>query len=217
MHLNIKIFITVIVSTVLLISCSKEEIQSDQLNQYVFAPCQSCSYFPWCDKSTFTYIDSVGTNEETVEYDYRDLGDTIIDNLTYTASLVNYFNDTAFHLCDQNQTTVVYPDGNGQLLKYTLLKSDEPKGSTWRDSFPGNSALHHIDYTLTAKAFNWRVGSNNFSDVINVKETVYKINPNDTVINSCFYARNVGLIEKISTDNRGFQLYRRLISSYSFQ
>lgn len=68
-----------------------------------------------------------------------------------------------------------------------------------------------------AKAFNWRVGSYFFYDVINVKEKIYKINPADTINNSCFYARNVGLVEKITTDRRGFQTYHRVISSYSFQ
>jgi hypothetical protein len=175
--------------------------------------CKASPYFPVCTGSEYNYTDtrgalSVGTAlGAPTNYTLTYLGDTTIETKTYqkikgTGNLVTYFNSnngalTQIILNQDRQTNTAVP-----FYKFTIVKSNEPVGATWRDvlTLPNDPNEIH-DYTVIAKGLTKTVFGINYNDVIQIREDITSANYGTSpyIYKNQYFAKGVGLIECITS------------------
>ena len=104
--------------------------------------------------------------------------------------------------------------------KFTLVKSNEPVGTTWRDVLPiPNNQTEINEYTIIAKGLTRTVAGITYNNVIQLRQevssTYYGTTPYMHI--DQYMAKGVGLIESISySDFNGvssIMVHHKLISS----
>ena len=177
--------------------------------------CKACSYQPWCDGSTYNYIDTTdgvaGPAAETIEI----LGDTMIGMggsiMHYDVTLTNA-GDTVYHNCDsvnQISTLILNINQGGAFtqVKSVLIKSNLPVGGTWTDNTTISGAPVTINYSIIAKQISRTVLGTTYNNVIKIHQTIVasiSLFPplpaqNITVTEADFYYQSgIGLIESLT-------------------
>ncbi len=233
---NVALIATITVFT----SCQKDfseeygnlqtTIASDNTNNLGVNNCKANPYFPVCTGSAYNYTETRGSiapgnelgapNNYTLQY----LGDTTIENKIYQkiksyGSVVVFYNNTDAVLSQIVLNENIQTNGTVPYYKYTLVKSNEPVGATWRDvlSLPANQTETN-DYTIVAKGITRTVFGITYNDVIHVRQDVrYSLYGNSIYNHSDKYmAKGIGLIENITyDDSNGGNVFshRKLISS----
>ena len=173
--------------------------------------CKACSYQPWCDGSSYNYIDTTDGVPGPVAETITILGDTMIGSggsiMHYDLTLTNA-GDTVYHNCDSiNQiSTLILKINQGGVstqVKSVLIKSNLPVGGTWTETATVSGLNISINYSILAKAISRTVPANTFNDVIKVRQTISAtIIPGfpATQVSQVdyYYARAVGLIESLT-------------------
>ncbi len=187
--------------------------------------CKSCVYQPWCDGSTYTYIDtSFGGSAATSTSTLDIVADTTIDGKVFSKTLAE--GNTSYHNCTNGITTVIgyqLPATGGTVEKIvnTFLKENDAVGSTWTDNnVNGTGQTVVYDYEIIAKGFNHTVLGVTYNDVIQVHQTssieVPILGNIVTSESDYYYARNIGLIESLITESlTGTMVLHRVLQSYN--
>ncbi len=231
--------ITALAAIAMLTSCQKdfsEEYGTAQTttitntNDLGVNNCKASPYFPVCTGSAYNYTESRGAiapgnelgapNNYTLQY----LGDTTIENKIYQkiksyGTVVVFYNSTDAVLSQIVLNENVQTNGAIPYYKFTLVKSNEPVGATWRDvlSLPANQTETN-DYTIIAKGITRTVFGTTYNDVIHIRQDVrYSLYGNTIYTHMDKYmAKGIGLIESITYDDlNGGNVFshRKLVSS----
>jgi len=213
----VNVFLYLLLVIVFVISCTKDV--SQETGQLPGIPnsssvsCKSCNFYPWCQESSYTYIDSTSFGKDTLNYYYQFLYDTTINGVIYTSTLLN-FQDTVFHNCDNYITTLLIPSAPHFLENHTILKSALSTGATWENTFPANQVINNIQYKILTKSTTRKVAATNFIDVMSVQENAF-FDTSLITSSTVYYARGVGEIERITKSKTAESLARKYITSYN--
>jgi hypothetical protein len=233
-------FIVAIASAALFTSCQKDFSEeygtiSQSINTATAASlgsnnCKASAYFPICSGSEYHYTDtrgrlSLGSSVGApIDYTLTYLGDTTIDRLIYqkikgTGNQVSFYNNgngalTQLILNRNSLTNAAVP-----YYKFTIVKSNEPVGATWRDVIllPNDPSEIH-DYTIIAKGLTRTVFGITYNDVIQIRENISSANYGTApylYINQ-YMAKGVGLIESVSSNDlagTSIMVHRKLMSA----
>ncbi len=173
--------------------------------------CKACSYQPWCDGSTYNYIDTTDGVPGPVAETITILGDTMIGSggsiMHYDVTLTNA-GDTVYHNCDSiNQISTlilnINQGGVSTRVKSVLIKSNLPVGGTWTETATVSGLNISINYSIIAKGISRTVPYGTFYDVIHVRQrisaTIIPGFPATQVSQvDYYYANAVGLIESLT-------------------
>jgi hypothetical protein len=233
-------FIAAIAAVALFTSCQKDfseeyaVLQSTttttNTNALGVNNCKASPYFPVCTGSSYNYTETRGSiapgnqlgapNNYTLEY----IGDTTIENKIYQkiksyVTQVVFYNSTDGVLSQIILNENTQTNGSIPYYKFTIVKSNESVGATWRDvlSLPSNQTETN-DYTIIAKGITRTVFGITYNDVIHVRQDVrYSLYGNSIYTHYDKYmAKGIGLIESITYDDlNGGNVFshRKLVSS----
>jgi hypothetical protein len=220
-----KSFLLVVIVTSLLTSCQKEISEeivpappptTDTTNTpggdtTSNLPCKECLYMPLCDKSWFTYVDSVsGAPEKESTTNFNLVKDTSIQGLKYNVYKDAAGNQSYYHCSGGvvkafSIAPVTTPTGTIMVTTIiTPLKYEEAVGGTWKDEIevksppPALSTFNTYNYTMISKNGTLVVKSKTYTDVIKVKQetvSVYDGIEMSTITQYYYYAKGVGLIK----------------------
>ncbi len=211
-----KYILGTITLLIVVFSCTKEKSQeNNQLPGVANNPtgdCKSCAFYPWCDESTYTYVDTTASGITTTDYNYLFLSDTTINGVDYKVT-DNGAGEIVYHNCTNNVTSFLTYDFGNNLVLHTTLKESLPVGGNWLDYFPGNPIANSTQYKINNKSITRNVNGNLFVDVTLVQERSFL----DTVLvtnSNVYYARGVGEIERVVKDISGQQISHRILTSY---
>ncbi|MFT3933381.1 MAG: hypothetical protein QM726_07200 [Chitinophagaceae bacterium] len=189
--------------------------------------CKACVYFPMCDGSQYSYIDTISGAASVRTSTIKIAKDTTIDSKSfqkvYTAespSTYQYYN------CTDGLTRIIAYNGttlNGNtitVIDLRLISANQPVGTTWTDKIT-NPLGQEVDYvnTIKSKGISKTVNGQTFSDVIFVEvETGVNAPPIgyfNTNITEYYYAKGVGLVETVLRDaTTGAIFQHSVIKSY---
>lgn len=202
-------------------SCEKEFSTENGITPggNVGSGCKSCSYIPWCNGSTYTYIDTAfGGAATTVNSSLNIVGDTVINGLVYSKTVVD--GETSYHNCNNGVTTIGQNDGTGLALA-TFLKENLAVGATWTDLIPIGGGANQTDaYKIISKGGSRTVLGVTYNDVIHVQLIssieVPFIGNLETGKEENYYANNIGLIDSYITESiTGTLVLHRVLQSYN--
>lgn len=190
----------------------------------VIGGCKSCTYQPWCDGSTYTYIDTSGGTASTRNGNIDIIGDTTIDGRVYSVTLTN--GNRSYHNCTNGVTTVIAyesttPGAPPEKLVNTFLQENAAVGATWSDVNPTGTGQNIIfEYEIISKGGSRTVLGVTYNDVIHVKQIssieVPIFGLLETSNADYYYARDIGLIESEIFDSLiGSQLLHSVLQSYN--
>lgn len=193
--------------------------------------CKASPYFPVCTGSEYHYTDTRGaistdnTQGAPSNYTLTYFGDSTIENKTYQKikginNQVTFFNSTygvltqiVLNLNPQSNIAVPY-------YKFTIVKSNEPVGATWRDVLViPNNPNEISDHTIVAKGLTRTVGGITYNDVIQIRQDITSATYGTTPYMHIdqYMAKGVGLIESVSySDYNGassIMVHHKLVSA----
>lgn len=197
--------------------------------------CKECLYMPLCDKSWFTYVDSVaGTPEKESTLNMNFVKDTTVLGLSYRVFKDATGKQTYYH-CSGGVVKaftvqpVTTPTGTIIVTAViTPLKYEEPVGGTWKDEIevksppPALSTFNTYNYTMVSKNGTLVVKGKTYTDVIKVKQetvSVYGGVEMSTILQYYYYAKGIGFIksEMETEDLFGVTLgYYRMLKEYHY-
>lgn len=189
------------------------------------ANCKSCSYQPYCNGSTYTFVDSSiagapTTNTTTINI----VADTIIDGRTYQKFTENGV--SGYYNCTNGVASVMVfqapPTSGGAPVRITttLVKANEPVGATWVDNNINTLGQGFIyNSTIISKGGSRVVLGTTYNDVIHVRFTSeMQVPVLGTIVMSTtnsYFANNIGLIETNTKDETmGMMMMNRVLQSY---
>ena len=198
-----------IIIAVVLFSCSKPFSSETFVPATDYGICKDCKFNPWCEGSEYTYTDSASGGVNMLNYQI--IGDTTIDGTEYQVTLLAD-NDTVYHNCSLNTTKIGFYNGIDMTFQ-TKLKADAAIGETWTDTLPNFPSYNSIHYTLANRLLNRTVAGRLFIDVIVVKE-VYKFDGVSVGSADIYYAKGIGMIDRIAKDPAGTVQERTYLEDY---
>jgi hypothetical protein len=188
--------------------------------------CKACDYMPTCEGSTYTYIDSVPSYGSTLRNaDYLSVSDTSIGGLAYRR-IISPGGYSYYNCVNGTTTMLVYnmaPTITGTYIpvpfQHIVLESNAAIGASWSSNV-ANSYGQNFSYVyyIAEKGIARTVLDSVYSQVIHVNTAIHLISGGtNTIIGSedFYYARNVGLIERDSSDNNGTIKAQTFLQSYS--
>jgi hypothetical protein len=186
--------------------------------------CKNCIYYPVCSGSVYNYSDTsngsgIGVaNSFTLLY----VKDTTIENKVYQKMTGAGQQNTYFN-CTAGVSTTIVLNGVTQggttlpYVKITTLKANEPVGASYSDVITNQGQDATYTYTIVSKGSPRTVAGRTYSDVIHVHQQI-TVDFLGTIVPSgqseYYFAKGVGLIESISTDDfSGTQLLHHVLVS----
>jgi len=208
-------------------SCQKEiNFEDGLLTGGSSANCKSCSYQPYCNGSTYTYVDSsIAGPPTTTTTTINIVADTVIDGKTFQKFSENGV--SGYYNCTNAVATVMVfqaPAGSGGAplkITTTLVKANEPVGATWTDNNVNAQGQGFIyNSSIISKGGSRVVLGTTYNDVIHVRFTTEMQVPLlGTVVVSTtnsYFANNVGLIETNTKDEMlGMVMMNRVLQSHN--
>ena len=208
-----RTFLSAIFSLAILItitSCQKE-VNGDLAPIIPVVPitdtttCKSCTYYPFCDSTTYTFIDTVGGTANTLVQSLSIIGDTIVDGMRFNrARTSNTPNDpVSYQNCTAGVSTIFGFPQPGNRITTTILKENEPVGTRWSNDNMNAGQTFTYNWEIISKNLTHTVLTVPYSNVIQVhlKVTAVVSGINFTAAESdYFYAPNIGLIDNINFD-----------------
>lgn len=127
--------------------------------------CKECEYYPVCNGSYFTYIDSIYPGAPVTYTDtIRALGDTTMGGLVFKKlqRISSRYPSIEYFSCKDGLYRVRgrYGWGQGTVV---FLKPAEPVGATWNQVIPGGTSLN---FTVKGKGMTMRINNTTYTDVI---------------------------------------------------
>jgi len=201
-------------------SCDKETSEENGLlpGQTInTSNCKACAYFPWCDQSVYTYSDTITGGGVSSSVQVLTVGgDTTIAGTVYHISNLSG-TGAIFQNCSAGTTTELTPNPVGQTQDIPLKESGAV-GDHWEVSQSISGVATTYKYAVVAKGIARTVAGVIFPDVIQVQkitETEVAGVPFPVFSEDYFYARGVGLIERITADGvTGTQVSHRVLLNY---
>lgn len=160
------------------------------------------SYYPYENGSIYTYLDSIPGESVTITKSAILIsGDTTIDGKIFSKSKAGRSSTFEYYNSAAGITTLVSFKGKDKLTT-TVLKANEPVGTTWKDIFSNAGVPTTYEWKIVAKGINRIVHGFTYSNVIQVHLLGYAEMPVQGKVlfadSDYYYAPNVGLIENIS-------------------
>ena len=206
MLMKIRNVIILFVIAMLIISCQKELSFGDTIGAGTTTPCKTCSYIPFCNGASYTYIDTTAGTGTTSIQTISVVKDTTIDGKIFQ-KFSNPGSDGYYNCTSGISTIIAYqvPTSGGTVMKIEQieLKANEPVGATWSNTII-NGIGQNVDYNykIVAKGASKLVLGINYSDVIQVHlKTSITVPVLGTIVvgeSDYFYANNIGLIDNIN-------------------
>lgn len=196
----------------------------------VTANCKACNYVPYCDGSTYTYIDTTATGvNPPVTQALTYLTDSIIDGKIFKKFTVSNSAGNTFYNCTGGVSTSLVLNGTSiggttiPVVKIVMLKANSPVGTTWQDTIPltgGATAIYTS--SIIAKGISRTVLSNTFSDVIHMRQEGNLVIPglgsSPFSTGDNYFAKDVGLVESLilnTTSTPATLNLHRVLQSYN--
>lgn len=209
-------------------SCQKEidgtlsALPNNNNNNNQNGDCKTCNiYYPFCDSSTYTYIDTMPGSVQTVTQTLDFIGDTLVDGKLFNKIATRPTDPISYHYCAAGVTTIFGIPQPGNRVTTTILKSNEPVGTTWTDVVMNGGQSFNYTWTIISKTLQKTVLSVPYNDVIQVHLTVSADLAGTTLImaeSDYFYAPNIGLIDNITyntTSGTPVMQLHRVLQSYN--
>jgi hypothetical protein len=188
--------------------------------------CKACVYMPTCEGSQYTYIDSIPNSGSNVRIaDYLSVADTMIDGIDYRRIITP--NGYGYYNCSGGMTTflvynMVPTFSGGHILvpfKHIVLEANSAIGASWSSNV-ANSYGQNFAYVyyIAEKGISRTVLDSTYSDVIHVGTIIHLTSGGVTTsigTEDFYYARNIGLIERDSSDYTGTIKSQTFLQSYS--
>ncbi|MBV8254612.1 MAG: hypothetical protein JO154_18570 [Chitinophaga sp.] len=183
----------------LLISCSKEMSTEND------SPSSSCSYAPYTQGSSFTYL-NVNQSNDSTSYTLTVNGDTTINGNVYRKigdDKVFMCSGCANGIYTQIASILSFEGYTASDLRLTYLNDFLPVGSSWTDTIAatnnGATSTAVLQYTIMGKGGNRMVNGKGYTDVITIQTDASATVMNTILplgtISTSYYAKGVGLIE----------------------
>ena len=153
-------------------------------------------YYPYDNGTVYSYADSTGAGSSTSKSVIAIFGDTTIEGKSFSRtsaeSISTYYNST------DGVTTLVSFNGKDKRTT-TVLKSNVPVGTTWKDVFSNDGVPTTYEWKIVARGINKTVQGVAYSNVIQVHllGSADVTGQGKVVFANAdyYYAPNVGLIE----------------------
>lgn len=154
--------------------------------------CKSCEYYPVCDSSYFTYLDSVYPAAPILYTDtFRVQPDTTINGLLYKKikRISTRYPSTEYMNCSNGIYRVGGKYGFGA-KPLILLKANEPVGTSWTET---SSTGVNVNFSIIEKGSTLSINGHNYIDVIKVK---FMIQGSGSTYSAYYYfAKGVGIVK----------------------
>lgn len=210
------------------VSCQKEiddplsAVPNNNNNSNNNGDCKTCNiYYPYCDSSTYTYVDTMPGSVQTSTQTLQFIGDTLVDGKLFSKVQGRPTDPISYHNCAGGVTTVFGIPPSGNRVTQTILKSNEPVGATWIDVVTNGGQSFDYTSTIISKSLQKTVLSVPYNDVIQVHVTVSADIAGSTLVmaeSDYFYAPNIGLIDSetynMTSGTPVLQLHRVLQSYF---
>jgi hypothetical protein len=186
-------------------SCKKDDVSKNVTDQNSTekAAVSDLNYYPYNNGTAYSYVDSINGVASTVSKSVAILGDTTIDGKSFSktgdksSSSYNYYNAT------DGVTTMLSFNGDEKRTT-TVLKANEPVGTTWKDVFTNAGVPTTYQWTIAAKGLTRTIKDVTYNNVIEVQLVGSADLPGQGKVvlarSDYYYAPNTGLIESISYD-----------------
>jgi hypothetical protein len=193
----------------------------------ITSDCKSCIYIPTCQGSSYTYMDSV---ESSTQWHPRNVNfltakDTLLDGIGFTSvhSQAGY----SYYSCSNGTTIqVVYNEvptitGDNALVafKHIVLEANAALGAAWISNVANSYGQNYsYVYRMAEKGISRQVLDSTYSEVIHVHTAINITSGGNTYSvgsEDFYYARNIGLIEKDSSDYSNVIRARTCLKSYA--
>lgn len=204
MFQKVKVIVLSSLTSVIIFSCQKE-LNFETVPVTGATPCKTCSYIPWCQGSTYTYIDTTSGTGATSTQTINIIKDTTINGKVFQ----KFANSGAdgYYNCTAGVSTImaynVAATGGTVTIEQTLLKANEAVGATWSNAMSNGLGQNvDYDYKIIGKGLSKTVLGVNYTNVIQVHVTISITVPViGTIVmgeSDYFYANNIGLIDNIT-------------------
>ncbi len=194
-----RLLVAISLCAFLLFSCSKE------MSTETDSPNNSCSYAPYSQGSSFTYL-SVNQSKDSTTYTLTVNGDTTINGNVYRK-----IGDDKVFMCSgctngvytQIASILSFDGYKAADLRLTYLNDFLPVGSSWTDTISvkndSTTSTAVLQYTIMEKGGNRMVNGKGYTDVITVQTDASATVMNTLLplgtISTNYYAKGIGLIE----------------------
>lgn len=195
----------------------------------ITANCKACNYIPYCDGSTYSYIDTTSGGVTPVTQNLTYLTDSIMYGGIYKKFAVTGSAGNTYYNCTGGVSTSVVLNGISiggttiPVVKMVMLKANSPVGTTWQDTISlgaGSNAI--FTSVISAKGISRAVLGTTFNDVIHVQQLGSIVIPGlgNTPFSTgdYYYAKDVGLIESLTlntTSTPATLALHRVLQSYN--
>lgn len=196
----------------------------------VTSNCKACNYFPYCDGSSYTYIDTTASGvNPPVTQNLTYLSDSIIDGKIFKKFSVTNSAGNTYYNCTGGVSTSIVLNGISiggitiPVVKLVMLKANSPVGTTWQDTISlagGTNAIYTS--SIAAKGISRTVLGTVFNDVIQVHQEGALLVPGlgTTPFSSgdYYFAKDVGLVENLTlntTSSPATLSLHRVLQSYN--
>ncbi len=210
-------------------SCQKEYLGGDVVVPIIKdTTCKTCTYFPSCDSSRYTYSDTTTTAAPATRIDTVFFKkDTIIKGLPFRKVFLTGRKQISYINCTGGDTRQVVTDTikiatfSAANVDLILLKSNLPVGGTWSDTVnltSGQTAI--FKNKIVAKSIARTINLITYPDVIQTQTDISIALPiiglTTVAISKTYFAKNVGIIETDITNVITSQLiiHSVLLSSF---
>ena len=182
------------ISLFMLIGCDKDTDTNPNPNPNppVITSCKECEYYPVCDGSYFTFLDSISP---AVPVFYTDTlkvqTDTTINGLVYkkVKRISSRYPSTEYLNCKNGIYSIGGKYGFG-LKPVVILKSNEPVGTTWTE-YPSTGVT--VTLSILAKGLSLQINNTTYADIIKVK---FIIEGSGSIYTAYYYfAKGIGIIK----------------------
>ena len=189
--------------------------------------CKACAYLPYCDNSTYSYYDTLLGIAPVVSSDVlKFIKDTVFSGKTFHKFTASSTPTPVYTNCTSGiTTTAIFDVGvtGGTLSQVVIrpLQENLAVNGTWNDTLVNGLGQPVIyKYTVKQKGISRTVSGKTFNDVIYVQvETGVEVAGFGffvTNMSDYYYAKMVGLIEALITNEDGTLVYQhRVIKSYN--
>lgn len=154
--------------------------------------CRECDYYPVCNNSWFTYLDSFFISPPVLYTDtLKQEADTTISGLVYkkVKRISSKYPSTEYLNCTNGVYRLGGKYGFG-LKPIIILKPNEPVGTSWTEAASTGAS---VTITIEGKGLTLRVNNRDYTDVIREK---FSISGSGSVYTAYYYfARGVGIIK----------------------
>ncbi len=189
--------------------------------------CKACAYLPYCDGATYSYYDTLMGVAPVISSDIlKFIKDTVFSGKTFHKFTASSSPTAVYTNCTSGiTTTAIFDVGvtGGTISQVIIrpLQENLPVNGIWNDTLVNGLGQPVIyKYVINEKSIIRTLSGKTFNDVIHVQvETGVEVAGFGffvTNMSDYYYAKNVGLIEALITNEDGTLVYQhRVIKSYN--